>query len=160
MNIILSIVLTHAPSLRKFATLVLVVSVWAHVLMLVMSYGRKVDKFYTVADDEFIENAGLLPGETAPDPDDFDPEDVPVRLLDDFTIYDWDTLRFVPISDLLDLGPGRRYGASGLVGPWTDDGMDDDSDEDDTTIPLATKLSPILELNVHHFSPSTDSLDV
>jgi DNA (cytosine-5)-methyltransferase 1 len=123
-----------------------------------MSYGTKDDKFYTVADDEFIENAGPFPGETAPDPDDFDAEDIPVRLLDDFTIYDWETLRFVPISDLLDLGPGRHYGASGLVRPWTDDSTDDGSDEDDI-MPLATKLSPIVELDVHHFSPSTRSLD-
>jgi hypothetical protein len=126
--------------------------------MLAMAYGKKDDKFYTVADDEVIENAGLLPGETAPDPDNFDAEDIPVRLLDAFTIYDWDTLRFVPISDLLDLGPGRHYGASGLVRPWANDGTDTASDEDDV-IPLATKLSPIIELNVHHFSLSTRSLD-
>jgi DNA (cytosine-5)-methyltransferase 1 len=134
--------------------LMLVVSVWAHVLVLAMSYGRKDHKFYTVADDEFIENAGLIPGETAPD---LDNEDIPVRLLDNFTIYDWETLRLVPITDLLDLGPGMHYGASGLVRPWTDDDTDDESDED---APLATKLSPIVELNVHHFSLSTASLDV
>jgi hypothetical protein len=85
-----------------------------------------------------------------------------VRLLDAFTVYEWDTLRLVPISDLLDLGPGDagvRYGASGLVKPWTDDGADDDGDEDDTS-PVAIKLSPVVELNVHDFSPSTGSLDV
>jgi len=123
-----------------------------------MSYENKGDKFYTVADDESIENAGLLPGETAPDLDDLDAE-IPVRLLDGFTIYDWDTLRLVPIADLLDFGPSTHYGASGRVRPWTDDGTDDDSDEDDSSSPLAIKLTPIIELNVHNFTPSTGSLD-
>jgi DNA (cytosine-5)-methyltransferase 1 len=79
-----------------------------------------------------------------------------VRLLDNFAIYDWDTLRLVPIVDLLDLGLGSRYGASGLVRPWTDDSdsTDYNSDEDDSLTSQTTKLSPILELNVHHFSSS------
>lgn len=125
-----------------------------------MSYERTGDKFYTVADDESIENAGIIPGETEPEPYDFDNE-VPVRLLDDFTIYDWDTLRLVPIEDLLDsdLEPSTRYGASGLVRPWTGDGTDDDCDEDDISSPLAIKLTPIIELNAHHFTPLTSSLD-
>jgi hypothetical protein len=85
-----------------------------------------------------------------------------VRVLDNFTIYDWDTLRLVPIMDLLDLGPwppGSRYGASGLARPWTDDSTDNDSDEDDILTLQAIKLSPIHELNIHHFSPLTGSLD-
>ena len=123
-----------------------------------MSYERKGDKFYTVADDESIENAGPLPGETEPELDDLDAE-IPVRLLDDFTIYDWDTLRLVPIADLLDLGPSTHYGASGLVSPWAGDGTDNDCDEDDSSSPLAIKLTPIVELNVHHFTPLTGSLD-
>ncbi len=125
-----------------------------------MSHGKKGDKFYTVTDDESIEDAGLLPGETEPDLDDPDAEEIPVRLLDDFTIYDWDSLRLVPIMDLLNSGSGTHYGASGLARPWTDDGTDDDSDEDDIPLPLAIKLTPIIELNVHHFSPLTGSLDM
>lgn len=79
-----------------------------------------------------------------------------MRVLDNFTIYDWDTLRLVPIVELLDLGLGSRYGASGLIRPWTDDSdsTDDDSDEDDILTSQTTKLSPILELNSHHFSSS------
>jgi len=123
-----------------------------------MSYERKGDKFYTVGSDELIENAGPIPGETEPDNDDLDKE-IPVRLLDDFTIYDWDTLRLVPIEDLLDLGPSTHYGASGLARPWADDGTDDDCDEDDISSPLAIKLKPIIELSVHHFTPLTGSLD-
>lgn len=128
-----------------------------------MSYYKiKGDNFHTVADDESMENAVPLPGETeleGPELDDLDAE-IPVRLLDDFTIYDWDTLCLIPIADLLDLGPSTHYGASGLVRPWTDDGTDDNSDEEDFSSPLAIKLTPIIELNVHHFTPSTGSLDV
>lgn len=111
-----------------------------------------------MADDEFAENAELFPGETAPDLDDLD--EIPVRLLEDFTIYDWDTRCLVPITHLLDLRPGMHYGASGLARPWVDDSVDEDSDDDDSTMPMVIKLSPILELNVHHFSSSTCKLDV
>ena len=83
-----------------------------------------------------------------------------MRVLDDFTIYDWDTLSLIPITQLLDLAPGIHYGASGLVRPWTEGDDDDSDDDDDSTVPLAIKLSPILELNVHHFSPSIGGLDV
>lgn len=82
-----------------------------------------------------------------------------MRLLDDFTIYDWDTLRLVPIEDLLDLEQSTRYGASGLVTPWTDDGTNDDCYEDDISSPLAVKLTRIIEFDAHHFTPLTSSLD-
>jgi DNA (cytosine-5)-methyltransferase 1 len=111
-----------------------------------------------VADEEFVEGTDPLPGETAPDLG--DTEEIPVRLLDNFTIYDWDTLRLVPLTHLHDLQPGTRYGASGLVRPWIDDSDEDDSDEDDSATPVVMKLSSILELNVHHFSASSSSLDV
>ena len=135
----------------------LLVSAWARVSMLCLTR-VKGDKLYTVANDEQIENAGPLPGETPPELDDLDAE-IPVRVLDDFTIYDWDTLRLVPISDLLDLGPSTHYGASGLARPWTDDATDDDCDEDEFSSPLAIKLTPIIELNAHHFTPLTGSVD-
>jgi len=111
-----------------------------------------------LADDESVEDGDPLLGETAPDLD--DPEEIPVRLLDNFTIYDWDTLRLVPTTHLLDMRPGARYGASGIVRSWIDDSDDNDSDEGDNVAPVVMKLSPILELNVHSFSPSPSSLDV
>ncbi|KAI9511110.1 S-adenosyl-L-methionine-dependent methyltransferase [Russula earlei] len=114
--------------------------------------------FYMATDAEFIEDADLFPEET--NLGDFDVEDIPVRLLDDFVIYERDTLRLVPLTHLVDIGPDMHYGASGLVRPWIDDDDDDDdSDENDSITLQAVRLSPILELNVHHFSPSTCSLD-
>lgn len=161
MDVLFSKVLPLVPrlrNLRKLAMPNLVVSAWIRVSVFTThESSRKGDKFYTVASNELKESARPLPGETEPDLDDLDNE-VPVRLLDDFAIYDWDTLRLVPIEDLLDLGPSTHYGASGFARPWTDDGTDDDCD-DDISSPLAIKLAPIIELNVHHFTPLTGSLD-
>jgi DNA (cytosine-5)-methyltransferase 1 len=118
-----------------------------------------------MTDDELIENADLLPGETPPIPDDsYDEEDLPVRLLDNFAIYDWETLCLVPITELHRLKSGLCYGASGSVKPCTDDDTDEDGSDDETearsTLPYILKLSPILELNVHHFSPEAGRLDM
>src|SRR6266436_5344364 len=107
MDVLFSIVLPLVPSAQKLAIPVLIVSARTRVLLRSLTEGKG-DKFYTIADDDAIENAGLLPGETEPDfDDDSDDENIPVRLLDKFTIYDWDTLRLVPIADLLDLGPAH-----------------------------------------------------
>ena len=116
-----------------------------------------------MADVELIENADLLPGETPSDPEDSGAEDIPVRLLDDFAIYEWDTLQLIPITELLRLKSHLCYGASGSVKPWADDTTDDDSVDDETgasSPPQILKLSPILELNVHHFSPASGCLDM
>lgn len=127
----------------------------------------KDEAFYPISDDEVLENAEPLLGETSPDADNSSMDDIPVRLLDSFAIYDWDSLRLVPISDLLQSDSDRCYGASGFVQPWvdnddTDSDSDDDSDETEarSCTPQLIKLSPILELNVHNFTPSTGILDV
>ena len=116
-----------------------------------------------MTDDELIESADLLPGETPADPDDLcDEDDIPVRMLNDFVIYEWDTFRLIPITELLRLKRGLRYGASGSVNAWTDDGTDEDSSVDESeasALPQILRLSPILELNVHHFSPGSNGLD-
>jgi DNA (cytosine-5)-methyltransferase 1 len=117
-----------------------------------------------MADAELIENADLIPGETPPNPEDSSAEDIPVRVLDDFTIYEWDTLQLIPITELLRLKSRPCYGASGFVKPWADDTTDDDSIIGDETgassPPQILKLSPILELNVHHFSSGSGCLDM
>jgi hypothetical protein len=43
--------------------------------------------------------------------------------------------------------------------PWTNDSTDDDCDEDGFSSPLAIKLTPIIELDAHHFTPLTGILD-
>ncbi len=110
--------------------------------------------FYRISDDEVLENADLFSGETPPDSN---TDDIPVRRLDDFVIYDWDSLCLVPISVLLHLDSdcsdsGRRYGASGLVQPWIDDSDSDSDDDGEGATAQRIGLSPILELNVHNFS--------
>jgi DNA (cytosine-5)-methyltransferase 1 len=118
------------------------------------------ETFYPISDDEILESADPLPGETLPDLDNSSMDDIPVRILDNFAIYDWGSLLCVPISDLLQLDSGRSYGVSGFVQPWVDDDTDSDSDDNARSyIPQMIKLSPILELNIHNISPSTGILD-
>src|SRR5258708_35723048 len=82
-----------------------------------MSHGKKGDKFYTVTDDESIEDAGLLPGESEPALDDPDAEEIPMRLLNDFKIIDWDSLRRVLTMHPFNSVHGTLYSASGLAWP-------------------------------------------
>ena len=158
-QIIFRVTVMFIPFRRKSVMPVLTVCASAYQSM--VSDREKDEIFYTMTDVELIEDADLLHGETPPDPDYPCAEDIPVRLLDDFAIYDWDTLRLVPITELLRLKSGLRYGASGSVKPWADDSTDEDGNDVETKVtPLMLKLSPILELNVHHFSPATGSLDM
>ncbi|KAF8643762.1 hypothetical protein AX16_008781 [Volvariella volvacea WC 439] len=113
----------------------------------------------------------LLAEEAAPDlqgPSDSDSEedeDVPIRKLDDFIIFDLKTLEVVHISELLDLDNSSRvYGAAGLVKPFflgdeDDDGTDSDDMENSPPIPQLTKLSEVLELNAHHYNEDDQSID-
>jgi DNA (cytosine-5)-methyltransferase 1 len=125
---------------------------------------------YQVAKDEVEESADLevkgeLFDEEEDSDDDSDDEVAPVRLLDDFTIYDSSTNQVIPTAFLLSLGPsGTSVSASGIVRRWVEDDdswSDDEIDEEDDTesdssssrphnSPDRVKLTEILELNVHH----------
>src|ERR1700733_8452607 len=129
---------------------------------------------YEVMDDELIEDEDLvIPGETlfgdsAATESDGGQDDVPVRLLQDFTIYDMSTNEAVPVGELLTLKyVDKTYGASGIVKPWTDNENDeDDADDADSDDSMSTsdlsqrvKLSKLLEFDVHHYSDVSKSLD-
>ncbi|KAA1469421.1 S-adenosyl-L-methionine-dependent methyltransferase [Dentipellis sp. KUC8613] len=141
---------------------------------------------YDVADDELVEDENLhIMGETE-HPEDLDgnnstEDDVPVRLLSDFSIYKMESLELVHIAELLSLGSvvPSLYGASGTVKPWVQDDEDDededeDKDEDDNpedddvadedgSVGQAVnhiKLSAILEFNIHDVSEETGALDI
>lgn len=114
-----------------------------------------------------MENDSLhVVGETIPDATD---DDIPVRLLTDFAIYEWFSLQFQEIGGLLELDVESEYGcvvygASGVVTPYRN-GEDEDEDEgeneDDgyevSTDPPRVKLSEIIEFNVHNISTNLDS---
>lgn len=101
-------------------------------------------------------------------------DDIPVRLLTDFTIYEMETCNLVPVAELLQIqfDASTIYGASGKVKPYAED---DDDDEDDDGDSIAdensslqgyrgnddqiVKLSKILEFDVHHVSLRQKKLD-
>ena len=124
---------------------------------------------YQVAEDEVEESSDLeVEGEffdeEGDSDDDSDDEVVPVRLLDDFTIYDTSTNQVVPTASLLSLSlSGASYSASGIVRRWLeedDDWSDYETEEEDDTESDSkssrphhsrdrVKLAEILGFNVH-----------
>jgi len=132
---------------------------------------------YEIMDDELFEDNELtIPGESHFDCPVDETDEVPVRLLSDFTIYDMSTNIVIPIAELLMLSCnvlGRKnYGASGIAKAWTDtedwnDDDLDDEDEDENELPGVSvptmgervKLSEILTFDIHHYSEGAKSLD-
>ena len=101
-------------------------------------------------------------GET---PVDEDEGDIPVRILQDFTIYKMETFELVSVAELLNLQFSRStFGSSGMIKPWIDE-SDDSSNESDTSSNSPeddgdyVRLSKILELNIHDFSDDGKELD-
>jgi DNA (cytosine-5)-methyltransferase 1 len=82
---------------------------------------------------EFPEGPNVqIIGETdVPDSDRDD--DVPVRVLTDFSIYDHSTLHLIPVARLIELSlnPRLSFSASGCVKAWIDKDDDDDDDDED-----------------------------
>ncbi|KAK0463813.1 S-adenosyl-L-methionine-dependent methyltransferase [Desarmillaria tabescens] len=129
---------------------------------------------YQFQDEEFDETDGIaIPGEIEPDCDQSD-NDVPVRILDDFVIYD-DQQNIVGIEALntltLPLKSGKKgknkatrtFRASGIVRAKEVEGPEDDidhlSDLDEGESVMRLRLGCILDFNVHHFSEKTQQLD-
>ena len=118
---------------------------------------------YEALNDEFIEDKDLfVVGET---PVDEDEGDIPVRILQDFSIYNMETFELVSVAELLNLQFSRStFGSSGMVKPWINE-FDDNSNESDTSSNGPeddgdyVRLSKILELNIHDFSDDGKELD-
>ncbi|KAK0441911.1 S-adenosyl-L-methionine-dependent methyltransferase [Armillaria borealis] len=125
---------------------------------------------YHFQDDEFDETDGVaIPGEIEPDSDsDEGDNDVPVRILDDFVIYD-DEQNIVDIEALNTLtsppNVGRKgknkamrtFHASGIVRAKEVEGLDDEfvqahSDLDEEESGMRLRLGCITDFNVHYFS--------
>ena len=101
-----------------------------------------------------------------------DPDDIPVRVLSDFSVYDSETQQLIKTEQLLALiesdvlpPPNCHYRASGSVQPFVDnDDEDEDEDENENeedSLEQETEeiqrvaLSLILEFNIHHVSDET-----
>lgn len=125
---------------------------------------------YEVEEDEIEEDGTIyVLGETPAGGDD---DDIPVRLLTDFTIYDLSTREVVCVGELQQLGfTKRQYGASGKIKPWFihDGGDISDEDGDEFDEDLAdgedvlpadqTKLTKIIEFNVYDLSERRGNID-
>ncbi|KAI0373036.1 S-adenosyl-L-methionine-dependent methyltransferase [Pilatotrama ljubarskyi] len=89
---------------------------------------------YSPVGDEVTESAEVrVTGETAPEEDEEDDE-VPVRTLDDFAVFDPETREFVTFERLLvsnDMSDSR-WVAAGTVGAFTEDSSDDSDSDDDS----------------------------
>lgn len=131
---------------------------------------------YEVIDgEELAEDEDLaVPGETSlADYNNHEGEghenNIPIRLLQDFTIYDIFTNDLIPTGELMQLEfTNHVYGASGIAKPWieNDDEQeedDDDDDDDNNTGGLNSgqriKLTRILEFDTHYYSEVTKCFD-
>lgn len=120
--------------------------------------------YHEVDEDEDV----VLPEETVPHK--YNPDEIPVRVLQDFVLYEIETRRLVRTEVVDDSG---KYGASGVASPWVDDDdeslsdaeeVDDESLSEPSNAPEKQRLclSGILEVNVHHpddLSPQTFRLN-
>src|SRR6266511_3450218 len=117
------------------------------------------DNVDVVMEDEHT----IIDGETPLDDDEKEAGDIPVRLLDDFVIYDIESLEAVPLAILMELEYSpRKFSASGLVKPWVEQDSDDEEEEEGDSgtednksriqlQPVWERLSlnPIIELVIH-----------
>ncbi|KAG7448097.1 S-adenosyl-L-methionine-dependent methyltransferase [Guyanagaster necrorhizus] len=116
-----------------------------------------------------------IPGETEPDSDtDESGNDIPVRILDDFVIYD-DQQNIVYIEELntLNVPKGGRKGknkarrtfhASGIVRAKEVEGLEDEfvqvpSDPDEGESSMRLRLGCIVDFNIHFYSDEMRQLD-
>ncbi|KAJ8455520.1 hypothetical protein ONZ45_g18926 [Pleurotus djamor] len=100
-----------------------------------------------------------------------DDEDVPIRTLDNFVIYDIRSGELVSPNFLVTSCPPGKYGAAGLVRPHTHPDTDDEDDEEpqrmyqppkpgpDVHSGQFVQLSPIKKLNLHDFMESERRFD-
>ncbi|KAL4067750.1 hypothetical protein V8B97DRAFT_1915370 [Scleroderma yunnanense] len=142
----------------------------------VSDFSTCVEPVYHIQNEhEFVEDADFqVIGETCPVEDSSEDEDgVPVRVLTDFSIYEVDTQRLVPIAELLAVNHGMSgaYAASGFVKPcidadWlADDDQDIEEEDNDYTSELnddlsqRVKLSCIKKFTLHDMQKQGHGLD-
>lgn len=114
----------------------------------------------------------IIQGENPLDDDEKDEGDLPVRLLEEFVIYDINSREAVPLASLLNISRSKHaFSASGLVKPWIEEDSDDSDDSDDSEndddrdrISVERQwerlsLSLIRELSVHNPGKSKGKLD-
>jgi hypothetical protein len=115
----------------------------------------------------------VIHGETPLDDDERDEGEIPVRLLEEFVVYDMNSLEAVPLASLLKVPHSKCVlSASGLVKPWIEEDSEDEDDSEDSeneddrsrmsVDPQWDRfsLSQIREFSVHSPSGRNGKLDV
>lgn len=124
------------------------------------------DTTYPLVEDDIPEDELQVLGEVlGEDEEDLDTESIPVRVLDNFVIFEHGNRSIVPVESLCSLPfTTIHYSASGEVRPHE---LDDPSELDDleeqsvaTTLGSLQRveLSQILDINLHHYD-SESGLD-
>ncbi|KAG6851305.1 hypothetical protein H0H93_011741 [Arthromyces matolae] len=116
---------------------------------------------YETSVDDVSESLELiLPGETPPD-EQTSPDGLPVRLLDDFTVFHASSNEIIPFGHLLQLEFNKgNFTASGLAFGWVNEEEDEPEDEGgDVLQPQRLQLSAVTEICVHDISESTGEPD-
>lgn len=108
---------------------------------------------YSRRQEDIPESELEVIGEVIPDDQDDEDDSVPVRILNDFVIYDRRTRLLVPITELLT--STSSYAVTGDVSPQIlDDDEDvDDVDDDESSLidnPQRVELSRLRELNFNY----------
>jgi len=119
----------------------------------------------------FLESEDIvIEGETPLDDDERDEGEIPVRLLEDFVVYDMKSHEAVPLSTLLEIPySSSAFSASGVAKAWIEEDSDDESEdsenEDDRSRMSVDiqwnrlSLSQICEFSVHSPSSRKGKLD-
>ncbi|KAF9265676.1 S-adenosyl-L-methionine-dependent methyltransferase [Marasmius fiardii PR-910] len=111
---------------------------------------------FTGTEDYIPEDGDLeIPGEINPGIIFEDDEEiVPVRVLNNFAIYQRSTKRLISLASLNETDlKTENLGATGIVKPWFEPEEDDESydGEEDDDYPCV-KLSQIVEFDIHHYN--------
>ncbi|KAH9483930.1 DNA (cytosine-5)-methyltransferase 4 [Psilocybe cubensis] len=122
--------------------------------------------YYVPDHDEIVEDESPLPDETSPEDLDETNGDIPVRILDDYTIYNTATREIIHLAQLLLLDSSdTKYSASGVAKAWIDPDSEEDevlsaedTDENETSVERL-QLSKILEFCVHNLLEGQKVLD-
>ncbi|KAG6844921.1 hypothetical protein H0H87_002405 [Tephrocybe sp. NHM501043] len=115
--------------------------------------------FHAASVNEIPEDEAIIYSETPPENIEEQQDDVPVRVLDDFAVFDVSSNELVPIAQLY-YQNSRTFSASGLVRAYVcDQGNEDEEDSEDDEKNSRIRLSTILKFDVHSISEETGDLD-
>jgi hypothetical protein len=109
------------------------------------------DLMYVPDDAELVEDGTLeIHGETVPEDDDSDSDDVPIRVLKNFVVFEVsDDNRLARFHRGLCDDKSRTFAAAGVVEPYIDSDGNSSESSDGSYVEQRVRLSEIKEVSVH-----------